>query len=320
MKQIKRYLWGILSMMFVCWVFLNTHMIHEVQASGYDTTAPKLNGVTLDKAEIILPGVVNVTLDITEEETGVESVFIQLNYVKENGEWVNNVCRMVQYTSGVDGGALFTGKHTFSIAMPSKIPAGTYVVYVSLNDGQQNRAEYCGVEEPHGDEQGNIVSVGRPLILQNVNGKEDDRCPLNTFLTAKSEFDVAFQNGIENPKLYDNLKQMNNNATAMVNYTTSSHIAPEQFFEAIKQTGKTLVFSDNEVQWVFRGNDIINPLKAVDLSVKIREVDGSVYGNDNRVLQLDFAENGLLPGKARIRLKSDYIYTLFSLKEPVRLY
>lgn len=56
---------------FVATTFIFVMLFGLQVNAGYDVTPPKLNSVTLDKTTVTKPGILNITLDITEEETGV---------------------------------------------------------------------------------------------------------------------------------------------------------------------------------------------------------------------------------------------------------
>lgn len=113
---------------------------------------------------------------------------------------------------------------------------------------------------------------------------------------------------------------MNNHGVGIVTYSQKNHIANKGIFEAIKGTNKTIIFSNDSMQWVFKGNDITGNIKNVDLNILLSEEQGADYGNTKNVLKIDFADNGKLPGKARIRIKSDYVYTLKNLSQALLLY
>ena len=71
---------------------------------------------------------------------------------------------------------------------------------------------------------------------------------------------------------------------------------------------------------MFHGKDLLGDIKDIDLDIRVSEVNGKSYSNTKDVLKIDFADNGVLPGKARIRLKSDYMYTLHNLSDSLLLY
>jgi uncharacterized repeat protein (TIGR02543 family) len=71
---------------------------------------------------------------------------------------------------------------------------------------------------------------------------------------------------------------------------------------------------------VFHGKDVTKASKDVSLGVGVSTVDGAPYGADGQVVRLTFAPNGELPGKATIRLKSDYLYNMGGVSGTLRLY
>ena len=103
-----------------------------------------------------------------------------------------------------------------------------------------------------------------------------------------------------------------------INYETGSTV-PKEVFTAISGENKEIVFEGGGLQWVFNGKDIQNEnLKGIDLNVNINNLNNFYEGNANEIKDqvknkptyvLSFPENGVLPGKAKIRLKVDYEFT-----------
>lgn len=121
---------------------------------------------------------------------------------------------------------------------------------------------------------------------------------------------------------------MQDDTIAMITYDEESHIASKDLFNTIKGTKKTIVFSNNEVQWRFIGSDIINP-KDIDLLVNMKNMSSKDAASNTALaklssagdmLILDFASNGQLPGKAQVRVKSDYVYAIYNLSHAMFLY
>jgi LPXTG-motif cell wall-anchored protein len=91
-------------------------------------------------------------------------------------------------------------------------------------------------------------------------------------------------------------------------------LVSKEVFDAIKGTDKTLIFEQNGVQWIFNGKGIKGDTKDVDMTVNVAtlanstapgrdEIASKVKNTD--VVIVSFAENGLLPGKATVRIKMD---------------
>ncbi|MBL4937345.1 Ig-like domain-containing protein [Clostridium sp. YIM B02515] len=85
-------------------------------------------------------------------------------------------------------------------------------------------------------------------------------------------------------------------------------------FEAIKGTDKSITFTAGNSVWTFNGKDINKDIKDIDLTVKVETLDNSTSPNKDAikekvknedVLILSFAENGVLPGEAKVKIKLD---------------
>jgi len=94
----------------------------------------------------------------------------------------------------------------------------------------------------------------------------------------------------------------------MINYDQNNSIAKAEWFDGIKGLDKTIIFSNDGYQWLFYGKDIINETKDIDLLFSIRNVKMCDYGSDEKATEISFPKNGVLPGKATVMMKSDYLY------------
>lgn len=287
---------------FVATTFIFVMLFGLKANAGYDVTAPKLNSVTLDKTTVTKPGILNITLDITEEETGV--TFIQISFWK-SGEPSNGGL-------GIEVSNVFTGKYTVSVPISSSFQVGDdyYVSDIYLQDAQGNESAYIDLDND------------KKMCLRNADYSENEEefCYVNHGFAVEEEFDVAFQYHIANPNVVSKIESMGNDEVGMVTYDASNHVANKEIFNAMKGTNKTIVFSNDSMQWVFHGKDLSGDIKDIDLKIAVSEMDGAAYNNTKDVLKIDFADNGTLPGKARIRLKSDYMYTLYNLSDSLLLY
>lgn len=276
----------------------------EASKSGYDTTAPKVSKVTIKKSSVIKPGFVQVVVDAEENETGIIGIDVVVqskNYSMNllmghyglwtnseglwEGEWLNS--------------PKFSGKYTFDIPVSSKVPSGGYEISgVRIADQGGNIREYY--REP---------AIGGSEHLYQA-GNINEKCAVNSgnnTINIRDEFDVDFQYTINNPNIVSKLKAMKTGKVAMINFTNSNCVAKKSFFDAIKGQNKTIVFSNDGIQWVFNGKNINKPTKNINLKTKVKRESGRQYGTSDSIVSLMFASNGTLPGKARVRLKTNYV-------------
>ena len=92
-------------------------------------------------------------------------------------------------------------------------------------------------------------------------------------------------------------------------YANNITLIDKGLFEAIRETRKTLIIEYGESEWIFSGTDIENP-KSIDASMIISDItnknfEGSfITSLPQKTKLLTFSDNGELPGKVLIRLKS----------------
>jgi hypothetical protein len=110
------------------------------------------------------------------------------------------------------------------------------------------------------------------------------------------------------------LNDASNDAYISADYSGNATL-PQEAFEAIAGTDKTLDLISEGVTWRFQGSDIVNDTKPIDLGVTITPVaeDSSAPGKDileevenKNAYVMKFGENGVLPGKATVQIKVDY--------------
>lgn len=124
----------------------------------------------------------------------------------------------------------------------------------------------------------------------------------------RSEFPTEFSGALSNPNVLSALKTMDDGRAVVLTIDEASKgILKKEYLDAIRGTDKTIVVkgrSGSTWQWIFYGKQITGQTKDLDLNVKVTKVDGSIYGNSGSVLKLDFADNGVLPGKVNFRVNA----------------
>lgn len=276
----------------------------EAKKSGYDTEAPKALKVTIKNPSVTKPGFIQVVVEAKEEETGIIGIDVGVTSKKTNnsvllyhgGLWTNGENQQ-------DGEWMksprFSGKYTLNIPVSSKIPSGEYrISSVWIADQAGNMSQYY-IDDSQGTTQ---------YLVKTEDGNE--KCYINNAsntINIKDEFDVDFQYFINNPNIVSKLKAMQTGKVAMINFSNSNYTAKKAFFDAIKGKDKTIVFSNDGIQWVFNGKNINKATKNINLKTKVKRESGREYGTSDNVVSLMFASNGTLPGRARVRLKTDYV-------------
>ena len=129
-------------------------------------------------------------------------------------------------------------------------------------------------------------------------------------LTEKEQSSETIKN--ETEKVLEALAKTPVKGTLTVDARENKKI-DKAIFEALKGQDKTIVFETDNAVWTFNGKDIKN-VKDIDLGVTIAPIASctsknaaaikkAVKGED--VLVISFRDNGVLPGKAVVRIKLD---------------
>ncbi|WP_139905308.1 endo-1,4-beta-xylanase [Clostridium thermarum] len=120
-------------------------------------------------------------------------------------------------------------------------------------------------------------------------------------------------NSTEVAMVVSSIASVSNNGTVVVNVTDNKSIAKE-IFNALKDTDKTVIFKLDGIEWSFTGRDITDATKTIDLSVNIAPIASSTTANKSQIAEkvnnedvmvISFADNGYLPGKAKVKVKLD---------------
>lgn len=126
---------------------------------------------------------------------------------------------------------------------------------------------------------------------------------------------LTINNGDFSEEVKNKIMALDEDAVITV-YTYGSTVISKDMFEAIRETRKTLIIEYGESQWVFNGADIDNP-KAIDVRMIVSDITSKKF-NDSFINKLPskaklliFSDNGELPGKVLIRLKSIDLDNLF---------
>ena len=150
-----------------------------------------------------------------------------------------------------------------------------------------------------------ILETANATAIYDLNGADGaNPFPFNSTLTVEaSDSDVYIYNNEDiNNNVIKQLYKTKDKVTIIVN-ANSSTIINSELFNVIKGTDKKLVINNNDNQFVFDGNDITNP-KAIDVNIDVDGDNTSIYKLVDDCVIIRFADNGELPGKALIRIKS----------------
>ena len=259
-------------------------IVNTTEEPDIDVAPPVVTSITTDtKDSITLPGVGSITISGTEDKASSVSGYVTIGNTEATGTSL-----YVNFTAPVVDGK-WSATETFSLDQNAK--AGIYkTLWMSVTDA--NNCTYS-----------------------------TEALPCSWSVGHESE-DIAAETTLNNPNLVDTLKNMDEGHTAVVR-TTTTNVAPAEVFEAIKGEDKNVVFDEDGIQWIFNGQNISDEnIKDVDLSVDIENSEDLTdlgYEEGSTGTILDFAPNGVLPGKCVVRLKSDYISDKYNLDSELYL-
>lgn len=260
------------------------NVVNTTEEPDIDTVPPVVTSITTDtKDSITLPGVGSITISGTEDKASSVSGYVTIGNTESTGTSL-----YVNFTAPVVDGK-WSATETFSLDQNAK--AGIYkTLWMSVTDA--NNCTYS-----------------------------TEALPCSWSVGHESE-DIAVETTLNNPNLVDTLKNMDEGQTAVVR-TTTTNVAPAEVFEAIKGDDKNIIFDEDGIQWVFNGQNISDEnIKDIDLSVDIENSEDLTdlgYEEGSTGTILNFAPNGVLPGKCVVRLKSDYISDKYNLDSELYL-
>lgn len=248
-----------------------------------DETAPEIKGISLGAESVSVPGAIDVTVDATDDLSGVCSGYITFN--KKNARdsrnsltvsfldtyWNYETHNNVKYEDGKLHGQIEIDQYQDS---------GEYVISeIYVYDHAGNSCSY-----------GQLYGRGIPDNLKNISFK---------VVNDGESTDVTTSTGSAN--LIQDIRNAADNAVISVDITPDHKISKE-VFDAIKGTNKTLLLNSDDIQWVFKGSDIVGETKDIDLSGKAEYMySGEYYIGNIPAVGWRMGNNGELPGKATVR-------------------
>jgi putative cell wall-binding protein/O-glycosyl hydrolase/chitodextrinase len=124
------------------------------------------------------------------------------------------------------------------------------------------------------------------------------------------------------------INTVSSNGTIFVDVTTNKSVAKE-IFDTVRGTDKTVTFTQNGIVWSFKGKDISGSTKTIDMTVSTAPLNTTSSGNksgiaekvnNENVFVISFANNGQLPGKAKVKVKLDAAWLTGKNKNSINIY
>ena len=261
-----------------------------VTKSNYEkSTEPSIQSIHLDNTAIVTPDCLEVPITISTNKYGVNCVWIKL--MNEEGEDV--------FLFWYSDTPIMSGTHQLRFPIDPFQGEGSY----KLDD-----ILVCPAV-------GNSVEYDRK-DLKKLSGFIDPTITIN------SAFDITYYGATGNVDAAVNaINSMKEGQTAVLDFRNNNQ-ADKRLFESITGKDKTVVFENDDVQWIFNGKDI-NPdnCKSINLKVIISKQKGSDFGyaNDDYILFMLYAANGVLPGKVQMRINNEFLKEKYKVTSDMKL-
>lgn len=275
--------------------------------SDGDDIAPIIKSITLQKETIAKPGVLPIDL-VFEEEDEIKEVTV---VVRREGATEQEIYNFTKKFSVKEKKSSYTVKFPIATAMNTD---KYYIERIEVLDYSGNSRLYTayGLEYPY------LVEGNTTYMVDQYDSLKKAAFTTHCMFSVEEEFDVDFEVALSNADLLTKINEMEAGKTGKI-FIDGKGIATAAMFEAINGQDKTLVFYNDNYQWVFNGLTVTNA-KDVTLKVTFDMIDGEEYSISEKLLQINFASNGDLPGLASVRIKSDYTFELFEMTEAMYLY
>ena len=286
-------------------VYITNASTFTVSSSG-DDVAPTISLISLDSTQVIKPGIIKATISASDNARIKDIGVSMYTYVKGQLYSINGSLTNIDMESG---------NFELSIPVPTTTVCGEYYLgQIDINDYSGNSRCYWNGWKDDGYD---TDSEGA-YIADFDNSNEKLYIDNGDTALVQEEFEVGFEKALSNPNLIDSINNLSDGEMGKVLIDGDS-IAEKEIFDAIKGRDVNIAFYKDNYQWIFNGLDI-NDTKDISLSIEFNKVSGVEYGLDRDALLISFADNGVLPGKAKIRIKSDYTYEIYQVNNDVELY
>lgn len=285
-----------------------------------DEIAPLIKSITIHDKEVIKPSEMYITFDIVEEDE-IQEINLSLYAIKDGEEMQTS---MGLFVPSSDYKNISTGQHKLKFVVPALASSAEYYISnIRIRDTAGNETMY--LNENMVGEKKNHYRMDEYGAYLYPDYDEETRCYIEdgATITIKDEFEVGLDSNLNNPNLLNQIQSMEKGKAAKIllvsNDMNQEYVCKKEVFDIIKGKDKTLIFYTDSYQWIFNGKDIVNETKDIALRINFEthqtfDVNNQVIAQENRII---FHDNGVLPGKANVRMIADYTR---SMGETIYLY
>jgi len=199
---------------------------------------------------------------------------------------------------------------------------------INCNEGirSEDYSQICLINLNQYEELGEYY-IGKIYLEDNVNNISEYSYENNTleYFSFKIIADTNSDNSSSTISNKVDEVILNSKDDAVISIdSTRNNIVKKSIFDNIKGTNKTIIIESGGIQWIFKGSNIVNETKDINTAVnfyKLEEKDNKITNKIKKpTLIISFANNGLLPGKCKVRIKADYALQQYLGKEKLYVY
>ena len=184
--------------------------------------------------------------------------------------------------------------------IPSNVEDGKYFLSAAIVKSETTTTEH------YTNKNSKVLDLNSSITINNSNIIKTDELIISNDSYKESNYTSKFENLDED---------------AIITVTASSNsLIDKSLFELIKETRRKLIIEYKDSEWVFNGTDI-KKAKTIDASILITNLEDSKLYDSLTLKELpseskvvNFVNNGELPGKVLMKIKSDSIDALFKDK------
>lgn len=249
--------------------------------------APKIKSMRIVKKDVVSPDFLKMELDVQQGSSKLKEVHLELK---------NRDSGLTMYLSGDMESK--SGKQIVKFPIEMFCWTGQWeMVNMSIWTKDNVGFPYFkeGEYEPYD---------WTELYLSDIPGYKEQKIYIHNL------YDPVYFGSLQNKKKALKEIEKMKSGEAVILDCRYEHKAPKELFEAIAGKDKTLIFQDENVQWIFRGKKI-KKSRCKDIwlqtMVNIRSGKSVGFPNEKKVVEIKFEDNGLLPGEAIIRINHEYL-------------
>lgn len=330
--------------------------VFAADSSEYESVAPDITSIQVVNSEVQKDGYLDIIMDIVEDGTGVNYIRFDFSHVitettdRSSSDYVwrafwdegKSYQNVKVYKIDAKGkerlftdNCIFTGKYRFHIPISFNIPEACVTadrwIYILL----------CDRANPVYNDEGGIYYWNNNSMQLSVDeDKYYGSGKYKKFISeyyvndlkhivraVETDFDVIefstkgydFYSNLSSDNLVEKIEKLENGGQGIVKID-GDRVLSSEALEALKGKDAETIYYTDGYKWTFNGKDIGNNTKNIDLHLSIKSTDSGDISSRLDLLKLDFADNGELPGKAKISVNNSELLKSVAKANELELY